>query len=382
MGCHLAFLSEEVQLKTLGLLINPIAGMGGSVGLKGTDGMYQEAVRRGAVRKANARTALALKARLPIRDDLLVLCPSGEMGEDLAREMGFQVKVVYSCGPDTTAEDTIAAARAMADADLLLFAGGDGTARDVFTAVGDQKVALGVPAGVKIHSPVYAIRPEAAGELALSYLKGACGQTREAEVVDIDEAAYREGRVNTSLYGYLQVPYERRFLQSSKAPSPLSERSQQVNIAWEMIDQMKPDLYYLVGPGSTTKTLMDVLELPDTLIGVDLICNKKLVQSDLCEQDILKRMDERETHLIITPTGGQGFLLGRGNQQLSAAVMRRIGRERLHVLATQEKLFHLHGAPLLVDTGDPEVDRMLTGYVRVIIGYMEEQICPIGAERQ
>ena len=379
MGRVLAVLPEEVRrLKTLGLLINPIAGMGGSVGLKGTDGMYQEAVRRGAERKANARAAAALEALLPIRDELLVLCPSGEMGEDLARGLGFQVKVVYTCGPETTARDTADAARAMESADLLLFAGGDGTARDIVAAVGDRKVALGIPAGVKIHSPVYAIRPEAAGQLALSWLKGACGQTREAEVVDIDEAAYREGRVNTSLYGYLQVPYERRFLQNSKAPSPLSERSQQVNIAWERIGRMKPDVYYLVGPGSTTKTLMDVLELPDTLIGVDLICNKQLVQSDLCERDILERMEERETRLIITPTGGQGFLLGRGNQQLSPAVMRRIGKERLHVLATQEKLFRFHGSPLLVDTGDREVDELLSGSARVIIGYMEEQICPIG----
>jgi len=235
-------------------------------------------------------------------------------------------------------------------------------------------------AGVKIHSPVYAIRPEAAGDLALSWLRGGCAQTREAEVVDIDETAYRDGRVSTSLYGYLQVPYERRFLQNSKAPSPLSEHSQQVNIAWEMIDQMQPDVYYLVGPGSTTRTLMDVLELPNTLIGVDLICNRQLVQSDLREQDILQRLDERETHLIITPTGGQGFLLGRGNQQLSAAVMARIGRERLHVLATQEKLFRFRGSPLLVDTGDLTVDKSLSGYVRVIIGHREEQMCRISIQ--
>ena len=186
--------------------------------------------------------------------------------------------------------------------------------------------------------------------------------------------------MNTSLYGYLQIPYERRFLQNSKAPSPLSERSQQVNIAWEMLDQMRSGVYYLIGPGSTTQTLMDVLELPNTLIGVDLICDKKLVQSDLCEREILARLAERETHLILTPTGGQGFLLGRGNQQLSPAVLRQIGRERLHVLATQEKLFHLSGRPLLVDTGDREVDAMLSGYVRAIIGTMEEQVVKISGE--
>lgn len=363
--------------KKLGLIVNPVAGMGGSVGLKGTDGMVEEAVRRGAVPHAGERAALALKALLPLKEELIVLCASGKMGETIAKELGFRVQVVYTCTPESSASDTISAAKAMQDADLILFAGGDGTARDVYTAVGEHKVALGIPAGVKIHSPVYAIRPEAAGSLALSYLKGSCPQTQEAEVVDIDETAYRDGRVSTSLYGYLQVPYERRFLQSGKAPSPLSEHSQQVNIACEMIHQMKPDIYYLVGPGSTTRTLMDVLELPDTLIGVDLICNKKLVQSDLCEQDILKRMEEKETHLIITPTGGQGFLLGRGNQQLSAAVMRRIGKERLHVIATQEKLAKFLGQPLLVDTGDAEVDQMLSGYVRVIVGLMQEQLCKI-----
>lgn len=381
MGGHLALLPEEIPVKTLGLLINPIAGMGGSVGLKGTDGVYEEALARGAAPRANARAALALEVLLPLKEELQILCPSGEMGENLARGLGFpHVRVVHTCAEPTTAADTAVAARAMAGADLLLFAGGDGTARDVSAAVGSRQVALGVPAGVKIHSPVYAVRPEAAGALALSWLKGACGQTREAEVVDIDEEAYREGRVNTSLYGYLQVPYERRFLQNSKAPSPLSEYSQQVNIAWEMLDQMKPGVYYLIGPGSTTRTLMDVLKLHNTLIGVDLICDRQLVQSDLCERDILARMEERETHLILTPTGGQGFLLGRGNQQLSPAVLRRIGKERLHVLATQEKLFHLSGRPLLVDTGDREVDAMLSGYVRVIIGYMEEQICKISGE--
>ena len=233
---------------------------------------------------------------------------------------------------------------------------------------------------MKIHSPVYAIRPEAAGKLALKYLEGRCRRTYEAEVVDIDEAAYRDGRVSTSLYGYLTVPDERDYMQHGKAPSPASEHAQQCAIADEMIDRLEPDTYYLVGPGSTTRTLMDELGLPDTLIGVDLICNRQLVQSDLSEADILKRLDEKPTYLIVTPTGGQGYLLGRGNQQLSAKVLRRIGKEHLHVLATKEKLFHLRGRALLVDTGDEEVDKMLCGYVRVIVDYQEEQMCRIGTE--
>ena len=368
-------------MKHLGLIVNPIAGMGGSVGLKGTDGVAAEAARLGAVRHSGDRAQKALSELLPIKDDLCVLCASGEMGEALARKLGFpNVQVVYRSEGETTADDTIHAARAMEGADLLLFAGGDGTARNIYEALGEKTVAIGIPAGVKIHSPVYAIRPEAAGKLALKYLEGRCRHTYEAEVVDIDETAYRDGRVSTSLYGYLTVPDERDYMQHGKAPSPTSERAQQCAIADEMIDRLKPDTYYLVGPGSTTRTLMDELGLPDTLIGVDLICNRQLVQSDLSESDILKRLDEKPTHLIVTPTGGQGYLLGRGNQQLSAKVLRRIGRENLHVLATKEKLFHLRGRALLVDTGDAEVDKMLSGYIRVIVDYQEEQMCRIGTE--
>ena len=368
-------------MKHLGLIVNPIAGMGGSVGLKGTDGVAAEAARLGAVRHSGDRAQKALSELLPIKDDLCVLCASGEMGEALARKLGFpNVQVVYRSEGETTADDTIHAARAMEGADLLLFAGGDGTARNIYEALGEKTVAIGIPAGVKIHSPVYAIRPEAAGKLALKYLEGRCRRTCEAEVVDIDEAAYRAGRVSTSLYGYLTVPDERDYMQHGKAPSPASEHAQQCAIADEMIDCMKPDTYYLIGPGSTTRTLMDELGLPDTLIGVDLICNRQLVQSDLSESDILKRLDEKPTHLIVTPTGGQGYLLGRGNQQLSAKVLRCIGRENLHVLATKEKLFHLRGRALLVDTGDAEVDKMLSGYVRVIVDYQEEQMCRIGTE--
>ena len=365
-------------MKKLGLIVNPIAGMGGSVGLKGTDGVAAEAARLGAVRRAGERAAAALKELLPAKDEICVLCASGEMGETILEKLGFpHVQVVCRCEGETTADDTIRAARAMAGADLLLFAGGDGTARNIYEALGEKTVAIGIPAGVKIHSPVYAIRPEAAGKLALRYLEGKCRRTQEAEVVDIDEAAYRDGRVSTSLYGYLCIPDERNYMQHGKAPSPVSEHAQQESIACDMVERMLPDTYYLIGPGSTTRTLMDEMGLPDTLIGVDLICNRQLVQSDLNEADILKRLDEKLTHLIVTPTGGQGYLLGRGNQQLSAKVLRRIGKENLHVLATKEKLFHLRGRALLVDTGDEEVDKMLCGYVRVIVSYREEQMCRI-----
>ena len=247
-----------------------------------------------------------------------------------------------------------------------------------YEALGEKTVAIGIPAGVKIHSPVYAIRPEAAGKLALKYLEGRCRHTYEAEVVDIDEAVYRDNRVGTSLYGYFMIPDERDYMQHGKAPSPVSEHAQQESIACDMVERMLPDTYYLIGPGSTTRTLMDEMGLPDTLIGVDLVCNKKIVQMDLSEQEILKRLSEKTTHLVLTPTGGQGYLLGRGNQQLSGRVVKKIGKENIHVLATKEKLFHLMGRALLVDTGDEEADKLLCGYTRVIVSYHEEQMCRIG----
>lgn len=375
MGGDLALLSQEISVKTIGLIINPIAGLGGSVGLKGTDGLAEEAFRLGAKQKAGLRARLALEQLLPAKDELKILCASGAMGETIARELGFSVQTVYHASSCTTSHDTVAVAKRMGKVDLLLFAGGDGTARDIVSA-GVTLPVIGIPAGVKIHSPVFATHPKAAGRLALRYLNSG-GRLQEAEVVDIDEDAYRAGHVSTSLYGYLQVPDDRDFMQHGKATSPASEHSQQHAIASEMIRRMEPDDYYLVGPGTTTRTLMEVLGLPDTLLGVDLICGGQLVQSDLCERDILRRIDEKETHLILTPTGGQGCLLGRGNQQISAEVVKRIGRGGIYILATREKLFHLEGRPLLVDTGDAEADNMLSGYMRAIVGYREEQVIRI-----
>ena len=370
----------------IGLLVNPIAGMGGSVGLKGTDGLAEEAARRGAVKRAPARAEAALLPLRPLREDLQVLCAARDMGEEEAANQGFVLCVVYkpadpgdaSQPASTTSADTIAAAKAIeaAGAELLLFAGGDGTARDL-VAAGVTIPCVGIPAGVKIHSPVYAVRPEAAGELAARVLNGERKRTKQIEVVDIDEDAWRKDQVSTRLYGYLTVPDDRSLLQHGKAASPASESAQHTAIASEMAKRMKPGAYYLIGPGTTTKALMDGLGLEDTLLGVDLVADGKLVQKDLCEADILWRITEKETFLVLTPTGGQGFLLGRGNQQISGAVVKAVGKDHLFVLATKEKLFNLQGRPLLVDTGDPEADAQLSGYMRAIIGLGEEQMIRI-----
>lgn len=361
-------------MKKLGLIINPIAGMGGSVGLKGTDGVLDEAIKRGAVSHALEKAHIALERLTHLKNNMLVVTCSDKMGEDAAKSLGFKTKIVYRHDLErTTSLDTVNAARLLLheNVDLLLFVGGDGTARDIYNGVLENIICLGIPAGVKIHSPVFAQSPFKAGEIAKLFVEGKTTLTKEVEVIDIDEDEYRRGNVNTMLYGYLNVPVERHLMQNKKSPSPLSQKSQQYAIADEVIKEMEPDTYYIIGPGSTTRAVMEVLDLKNTLIGVDIILNKKLVANDLTEEQILNYISQKPSKLIITPTGGQGFLLGRGNQQISSQVIKKLGKKNIIVISTKEKISNLQGEPLLVDTGSEETDNMIKGYIKIITGYKE-----------
>lgn len=390
MGIELEDLLKEIhrvnKMKTIGLLINPIAGMGGSVGLKGTDHVVDEAVRRGAVPASEKRAEASLKELLPFRDSLIICTRAGNMGGALAERMGFRVRLLLENQEEknengrTDREDTLGLARLFKEegVDLLLFAGGDGTARDVYEAVGTELVCVGIPAGVKIHSPVYAKNPASAGKLAALWLSGKVSRTEEQEVLDIDEDAYRQEKINTSLYGYLRIPLEQKLIQNRKAPTPLSDEASIGSIAYEVTDNMEADTWYLIGAGTTTRGVMKMLGLKNTLIGVDLIRNKELVENDVYGEKILSRIRGQKVKLIVTITGGQGFLFGRGNQQLSPEVLRAVGKENIIILATSGKLSALRGAPLLVDTADEELNQSLCGYYRVITGYKEYTVCRVG----
>lgn len=363
----------------MGLIINPVAGMGGKVGLKGTDGVSDKAVLLGAVPQAPDRAKEALNILKDIKDEIEVYTCSGEMGEKEAEEYGFITKVLWDCADKTNSTDTIEAAKKMLDigVDLILFAGGDGTARDLYNAVGEEVVVVGIPAGVKIHSPVYAKNPSKAGELAKLYLMDKIKRLQEAEVLDIDEDAYRLGSVNTKLHGYLKIPFERGYAQNRKASTPFSENASQNAISFDVIDNMKKDIIYIVGPGTTTRPIMQNLNLPNTLLGVDVLCNKQIMALDVAEKQLLEITSAQECKLIITPIGGQGYLFGRGNQQISPEVIKNIGKKNIIVIATKEKISELHGNPFLVDTGDSLLNTALNGYVRVIVGYKEQIIYPI-----
>lgn len=369
-------LEVALNRRKMGFIINPIAGMGGRVGLKGTDGVLEEALRLGALPMAPAKAARALNSILAFRKELVLLTGAGELGERVARELGFEVQVVHvASGAFTSQADTVALAKAVVvqGGELILFAGGDGTARNLVEAgIYEAGVpVVGIPAGVKIHSPVFATHPEKAGELAIGLLSrtGASGKTREAEVLDISEEDYRSGRVMTKLYGYLMVPSDRARMQNKKAPSPQSEANAHREIALEIVAQMEEGTAYYVGPGTTTRAVLEALGQPHTLLGVDVVLNGKVICQDASEKDLLAVQAKHPCRLIVTPTGVQGFLLGRGNQQLSPEVLRGVGRENLMVIATLEKLAELKHQPLLVDTGDPEVDALLRGYVKVWTGF-------------
>jgi predicted polyphosphate/ATP-dependent NAD kinase len=353
----------------IGLIVNPIAGLGGSVGLKGTDGMVEEALRRGAEPLSNMRASAALSMLLPLKEQIVIYTGAKDLGESTSKSLGFQTEIVHAALGQPTSKDTEALAQALEclETKLILFAGGDGTAGDVYRAIGNKAPVLGIPSGVKIYSPVYAKTPKAAGELAGLFISGKVKTLLEHEVLDIDEELYRKGLVDVKLCGYLKVPQEKRFVQNRKTGSPMSEEAAVDDIAGAVIRNMESDTYYLIGAGTTTRRIMEILNLPNTLIGVDLIKNKRLVANDVYGQQILDIVNKEPLKLIVTVTGGQGFLFGRGNQQLSPPVLRQIGKGNIIIIATQKKLASLGGWPLLLDTGDEELNSMLGGYYRVTV---------------
>jgi predicted polyphosphate/ATP-dependent NAD kinase len=365
----------------IGLIINPIAGMGGRLAFKGSDDAALVAAARadGAKTVAPTRAREALRSLAALDSPPEVLAYAGEMGGEEARAARLAATIVGSTGPVTSARDTRAAAVEMAGrgVDLLLFAGGDGTAVDLLEVVGDRIPVLGIPAGVKMHSAVFAVNPRSAGELAARLATDGVRRVHRAEVMDVDETLLRAGSVSARLHGFLTVPDARGHLQGAKARSLGSEALAQQAIATDLIENVVRDRTWFVGPGSTTGVLLDRLGLEKTLLGVDVIQDGACVVRDADERALIELLDARNVGIIVTPVGGQGFLFGRGNQQLSASVLERVDRRQIIIVATEGKIARLAGTPLRVDTGDPRLDRTFAGYTRVVVGYNREIVYPV-----
>jgi predicted polyphosphate/ATP-dependent NAD kinase len=280
----------------------------------------------------------------------------------------------------SNAADTQAAVVALqaAGVALLLFAGGDGTARDVSAVANPQQPVLGIPAGVKIHSGVYAISPRAAGELARRLVEGGLVRLASAEVRDLDEAALRAGRVAARWYGELTVPVEGYYMQHVKQSGMESEELVLLEIADWLQESWERDIRYVFGPGSTLYGVATNLGLQSSLLGVDVIENGVVIAADVTEAQLFELVNDYPSRLLVTAIGGQGHIIGRGNQQISPRVVRAIGLECLRVVATKRKLATLAGRPLLVDSGDTLLDEAFPDAVRVWVGYQEELLYPLG----
>lgn len=370
---------------TIGVVVNPVAGVGGPAGLVGSDGadVQREAHRRGARPLAASRTAAALAVLAAAHPGLEVLTAAGPLGEDVVRASGLRAQVVYE--PDaadaTTGDDTAhaVAAFAAAGAGLVLFAGGDGTARDAARGAGADVALLGIPAGVKMYSGCFAVAPAAAGGIAAEWQDVGGIPTREAEVLDLDEPALRAGRPDPHLFALVNVPASAGRTQARKAPTPTSEADAVRRAAAGAVALLQPGVRYLLGPGGTLAAVSRELGIRSTPLGVDIIEDGVLVASDVSEEQALEAIAGRPAKAVVTVIGGQGFLLGRGNQQLSAAVIAALGPDPLLVVATEQKLIDLSGRPLLVDTGDPRLDARLAGHIRVTTGPASSSIYPVSA---
>lgn len=355
-------------MRRIGFLINPVAGMGGSVGLKGTDGKVNEARQRGAEPRAQERARATLKALKRAKDLCFITC-SGIMGEKIVRETGIQhYQVVSQVPEETTSIETKVAVQKFLEAgiDLVLFCGGDGTARDIQDVTKGKVPMLGIPSGVKMYSAVFAVDPETAAEIVLGFDSASI---RDSEILDVDEEAYRAGILTTRLYGFARVPYLAGKTQVSKQVfEESSEERAKEEIARFIEEVILPDTLYILGAGTTLESVARRLGIKKTLLGVDVIKNGTLVAPDVDEKTLLSlTQHEKDVRILVSPIGAQGFILGRGNQQISAQIVRRAGVDHVIVVATPQKL---RETPVLyVDTGDPSIDREFGDSIQVISGY-------------
>ena len=365
----------------IGFVVNPFAGIGGAVALKGSDGqdIVAQALSRGATPQAETRAKIAMQ-QVSSMSDFTIFTAAGSMGENVLHALNLPCEVIYKGDKTSTADDTKKLIRLFVEkaVDLIVFAGGDGTARDVLDVLSSEFNStipvIGIPAGVKIHSAVYAVTPLSAGELINLILSGAPMSLHDGQVMDLDEQAFREGKVNARCYGYLSVPVDDTRMQLSKQGGLDYQAIAVQEIATDIIENMESDVFYVIGSGSTTAEIMNQLLLENTLLGIDIVCNQELIASDVDEKTILQITKNQPAKMVVTVIGGQGHVFGRGNQQLSAKVIDQIGQENIIIVATNEKLRSLDKRPMIADTGDTDLDKQLAGLYPVISGYQQKTL--------
>jgi predicted polyphosphate/ATP-dependent NAD kinase len=348
--------------------------MGGSVGLKGTDGnAYKKAMELGAIRMSHlaAKRALSL-----IRGDIEFISAE-HMGSDVLDYLEIPHLVIPMRSGETDRNDTKDIANIMKkDCGLILFCGGDGTARDILDAVGTDVPVLGIPAGVKMYSSVFATTPEDVPNIVIGFINGYAELT-EREVMDINEEDHRNGILSARPYGYLTVPYLPSVVQDCKGIYEGSNEYDEIDeVAEYIVSTMKNDTLYIIGPGSTAGQIMKRMGLDHTILGIDAVFDGKAVGMNMNERALLDLAGKYEKIILILGIiGRQGFFLGRGNKELTPSVIRRIGTDNIVLVSSITKLNDLK--ELHVDTGDPELDKELKGYRKVVFRYARERLLKV-----
>ena len=371
----------------IGFLVNPIAGMGGKVGLKGTDGVYKKAKKLGAKpisKKKENKTIKNFNEKNKKKKEIIWYTCKGKMGYEILNKNGIEnIKVLYEPNKNiTSSEDTHKACKKFLEkkVDLILFCGGDGTTRDIYNIIQDKIPILGIPSGVKMHSGVFAINTEASAKILYEFINERL-TVGEAEIMDLDEKRYRKGEWHVKLFGIAKGVVEPTNVQVGKASfQSVSDNHIKDEITDHIEDEIKEnnDYLFLFGPGGTIDYITEKLGYKNTLLGIDALYKKKIVGNDLNEKKLLNLLKKHsKAKVILSPIGAQGFILGRGNLQLSPEVIRKIGLDNIIVISTPSKL---KSTPVLrVDTGDIKLDEKFKEkeFIMVVIGYRLSRVVKI-----
>ncbi len=371
----------------IGFIINPIAGMGGRVGLKGTDGVYKKALEMGAEKIAEKKAEDTIREfyeKYNSNDKIDWYTCNGAMGENTLKKNNVKnIEIIYEKdSKETTPKDTKKACKKFLEkkVDLILYCGGDGTTRDIYSVVKNKIPILGIPSGVKMHSGVFGINTKASAKILHEFIEKNL-TVGQADIMDLDEDLYRKGEWKVKLYGVAKGIVEPTYVQVGKASfQSISEDYIRDELAEHIEDEMKenPDFLYLFGSGGTIDYISKKLDIENNILGIDAVYKNKNIGKDLNEKKILKFLEKHpKAKVILSPIGAQGFILGRGNLQLSPKIIKKIGLDNIIVISTPSKI---KKTPVLrVDTGSEKLDKKFQDkeFIMVVIGYRLSRVVKI-----
>ena len=374
----------------VGIIVNPDAGLGGKLGFKGSDGRAEQARREGAVDRSGPRMAETFQRYIEIaNEDVEFVTCEGRMGSNWLSNYGGKISIIDGAEPSTF-RDTKSAVEKMTDMgiDLLLYSGGDGTTRDIISALKDiqkEEIPLiGVPSGVKMHSGCFAASPQAAAEVLHSWI---CGDllVSSTEVMDLDEEAYLKGQWKVKLYAEAMTPSAPRWMQGAKQRVQAADESEIIEGIAEHIGEMMeedPNLMIIWGSGGTLRRMAKHLGIDKTVLGIDIIMGGGILSEDVNERELLDNLSSHDgkSIILLSPMGGQGFLIGRGNLQISPEVILQVGIDGILGIATPAKLLTINA--LRIDSGDNQLDDDFRAkkYLKVLQGYRTTRLLKIAIE--